>query len=61
MVNNFKNHVRDAIVNKCNTLIKVADNIVEDIDQKNVSEVYITIRIDIDGTSAVEIMKTYGS
>ena len=60
MINNFKNHVRDVIIDKCGTLIEAADNIVEDINQKGVSEVYITIRIDKDGTSAVEIIKTYG-
>lgn len=61
MVEKFKNHVEEAIMDAGNALINNANSIAEDVDLKKVYEVYITIRVDRDGTSSVEVSKTYDS
>lgn len=61
MVEKFKNHVEEAITDAGTALINNAESIAKDVDLKKVYEVYITIRVDRDGTSAMEVSKTYDS
>ena len=55
----FKEIIKEALINAGEILMSQAKNLSEDIEHNNVSEIYITIHIESDGSPHMDVTKTY--
>jgi len=55
----WKEEAKNNIIESAEILKRRAEDIVNDLDEEKVSEVYITIRIECFETPSLEIQKTY--